>query len=147
MVKNRKGFTLIELMIVVAIIGILAAIAIPAYSNYTRKARLTEVTHAMGAVGNAAIESFQSQANYPSCGNLGQIQTSLGVTIPTTYVSAASITPAADDTYADISVVFRGVIDSTWDGRILSLRVAQGSRAQWNADGASTLASEYIPKQ
>jgi type IV pilus assembly protein PilA len=51
--KNRKGFTLIELMIVVAIIGILAAIAIPAYSDYTRKAKVSEVTNFIGAVMTA----------------------------------------------------------------------------------------------
>ena len=54
--KNvQKGFTLIELMIVVAIIGILAAVAIPAYSNYTKKAKFTEVTQATQA-HKAAIE-------------------------------------------------------------------------------------------
>lgn len=53
MKQVQKGFTLIELMIVVAIIGILAAVAIPAYSNYTKKAKFTEVTQATQALKSA----------------------------------------------------------------------------------------------
>jgi type IV pilus assembly protein PilA len=57
--KNvQKGFTLIELMIVVAIIGILAAVAIPAYSNYTKKAKFTEVSQATQAM-KSAVEACQ----------------------------------------------------------------------------------------
>ena len=47
--KKQSGFTLIELMIVVAIVAILAAIALPAYSNYTKKAKMTEVASATGS--------------------------------------------------------------------------------------------------
>lgn len=73
MLRSRKGFTLIELMIVVAIIGILAAVAIPAYNTYIRKARMAEVTNAVGAVGSAVVEVYQStgttrrMAHLPKC--------------------------------------------------------------------------------
>ena len=58
--KLQKGFTLIELMIVVAIIGILAAIAIPAYQDYTIRAKVTEGLNLADSAKTAVAESFQS---------------------------------------------------------------------------------------
>ncbi|MEW9797236.1 pilin [Alteromonas sp. CYL-A6] len=65
--SNQKGFTLIELMIVVAIIGILAAIALPAYQNYTQKARFTEVTNATAAVKSAVEVCAQTTNDLANC--------------------------------------------------------------------------------
>jgi type IV pilus assembly protein PilA len=70
MKKMQKGFTLIELMIVVAIIGILAAIAIPAYSDYTKRAKVTELVTAASACKASVSEFFQAQNAYPA--NIGE---------------------------------------------------------------------------
>jgi len=64
-VKNKKGFTLIELMIVVAIVGILAAIAIPAYLDYTKKAKMAETLNAFDAIAQSASEYHASTAVFP----------------------------------------------------------------------------------
>jgi type IV pilus assembly protein PilA len=67
MKQVQKGFTLIELMIVVAIIGILAAVAIPAYSNYTKKAKFTEVTNMTGAVKTAVEICASDMLSVANC--------------------------------------------------------------------------------
>lgn len=65
------GFTLIELMIIVAIISILAAIALPAYQDYTVRAKLTEVVLALGACRTSITEVYQSGGTAPGANNWG----------------------------------------------------------------------------
>ena len=73
MKRIQQGFTLIELMIVVAIIGILAAVALPAYQDYTKRAKLSEVILASSACRTSITEVFQtnSAASLPTAGNWG----------------------------------------------------------------------------
>lgn len=83
--KAQKGFTLIELMIVVAIVGILAAVAIPSYQNYTRKAAYSEVLTAMAAIKTSMGVCISQAAALTDCDTAGE----LGVTLPPVTTAGA----------------------------------------------------------
>jgi type IV pilus assembly protein PilA len=98
--RKQGGFTLIELMIVVAIIGILAAIAIPAYTTYTQKARFTEAVLAASSLKTDVVTYIQTN----------------GLTVLTAADSGAGSIPAAVAATATVngSSVTNGVITITW---------------------------------
>ena len=85
----QKGFTLIELMIVVAIIGILAAIAIPAYQDYTARSQMSEGMSLASGVRTAVSETFQTTGDWPETNAAAGV--SAPETIQGTYVVSVTV--------------------------------------------------------
>ena len=121
----QKGFTLIELMIVVAIIGILAAVALPAYSDYTVRAKTSEVVLAASGGKTAIAEAYQTLGRMPSVNSAGiNNQTSPYVstvlfTTSTTNTGTITATGNAKETkISGSTVTLAGTADSagviTW---------------------------------
>jgi type IV pilus assembly protein PilA len=106
MKSMQKGFTLIELMIVVAIIGILAAVALPAYQDYTIRARASEVILAGSSARTSVTEAAQL-ANTMSIGATAASAIALGIS-SSKFVSTGSV-----DTSGTIAVTSKDAIGTT----------------------------------
>jgi type IV pilus assembly protein PilA len=109
----QKGFTLIELMIVVAIIGILAAVALPAYQDYTKRAKMSEVILAASACRTTITEVYQSGSVTTFTDN--------GWGCETTTQSSKYVASVTTDTKGVITVQATGFNDAAIDGQKVSI--------------------------
>lgn len=133
--KKQQGFTLIELMIVVAIIGILAAVAIPAYQDYTVRARVSDGLGLASSVKTSMSEYRLSEGRFSA--------TSALMGIPNTIQSA--IVRDVSGANTNITITFSGTNTGITGGSTIIFSGSfQGGTVRWTCTGG-TLRNSYRP--
>lgn len=129
--KNvQQGFTLIELMIVVAIIGILAAVAIPSYQDYTKRAHVSEGLSLAGAAKTGVSEYYGSQGSWPGSNATAGIGASASI-------SGNAVKSVAVGTNGTILITYNTKVDSADNSTLLLTPADAGGSIQWACNTGS----------
>lgn len=132
--QMQKGFTLIELMIVVAIIGILAAIALPAYQDYTKRSHVSEGLSLAAGAKASVTEYYSSMGRWPTDNGKAGLATTIKGNAVTSVVVTTSL----------ITIKYNTKVD---DGKDLTLKASNADGAiQWKCGGTgTTVNSKFLP--
>ncbi len=129
----QKGFTLIELMIVVAIIGILAAVALPAYQDYTVRAKVSEAVLAGSTCRTAVSEAYQAASSLPAGNAFGCEVNTTGATASPASKYVLSVTTSNTGIITVVTTSDSSLKDAKSSGIDMTPLAANGSDASPNS--------------
>ena len=136
--RNNKGFTLIELMIVVAIIGILASIALPAYQSYTIRAQVSEGLELSGPAQTAVAAYVYDYGTFPTDNNDAALE--VATNYSGSYVSSISVSGAV------ISIQFGNNANAQIDGETITLTAVDNAGSLgWTCASGGVIKNVYLP--
>ena len=136
MMKMQEGFTLIELMIVVAIIGLLAAIAVPSYQDYTTRAQVSEAFSLNAAFKQGLAEFYSDRGEWPTS------LTNIGTTTSGKYVGSIEVSSGGSNVTVTATMKSAGVSSNVTDSTFLLVSTDAG--LNWTCNGG-TILSKYRP--
>jgi type IV pilus assembly protein PilA len=144
--KAEGGFTLIELMIVVAIIGILAAVAIPAYSDYTAKAKVSEVA-SISAPARLAIAQAFNEGGLATATDNGKLGLPDAAAIKSKYVLSVTATGTSATT-GTVTAVMQGTSNTAIDTKkvVYLVTCVEGAQCTTTYDATTDVPEKFRPK-
>jgi type IV pilus assembly protein PilA len=152
MKKVQQGFTLIELMIVVAIIGILAAIAIPAYQDYTIRSKVTELVNAAGVCKTGVAEYYQSKGKMPAnvdeagCSDKGTVNAGA----PNVTAGGIIDVSAGGNLQTQLVANVSGILfkyNPMCSGAACAADGSSGALTEWDCKTGTLVKAKYLPAQ
>lgn len=141
----QKGFTLIELMIVVAIIGILAAVALPAYQDYTVKAKVSEVT-SMSAPARTALGIACNDQTLAAATDNSSLGLPAATAISSTYVTSVTV-DGVSATEGKVTILMKAIGSTIANtDTVIYTGTCGPAGLSWAVTGTGTNMSKFLPK-